>query len=499
MLLDNENDINLLVKNGRTTMEIENEMKTFMETEEGEKIKADVDLLLEMGYDKKMINKVYILLRPLHIDRAIDYMTEVNGIYQHDFFENHNPKKDKNLCFICGKAKRFHLDYIPQELIVEDDNLNNNNNFLDNNNNVDIRYSNGDSFNFSDDDNTDLKNDNEKKDLILNECTVCYEEMNEEEKNFNAIPCGHLCCTQCWLNYLKTLITEAKVDQIKCVEHKCNEIIPEEFVLKHIKDDNTLVDKYNKFKKRCSIIKDKNKKQCPKPDCESFLQKSHFTNYVKCENGHEFCFECLKPPHGKTKCEEMLEKDFIKWKKNKRVKRCPRCKIFTEKNEGCNHMTCVSCKYQWCWLCEGAYSYGHYNSGACQGHQFTRADNLKQARGRICCFTLHKIFPCYYRRVTHSLLNINNLCLRYLCIFVFWIFGFFLFAGFSMFEYTDHNIHLGCGEFIYYYCGVFIALGLFISFQIIFFCLITPFMLIALVYPYFFDNILSFLNIGETY
>ena len=68
-----------------------------------------------------------------------------------------------------------------------------------------------------------------------------------------------------------------------------------------------------------------------------------------------------------------------------------------------------------------------------------------------------------------------------------------------MFEYTDHNIHLGCGEFIYYYCGVFIALGLYTCFQILFFCLITPFMLIALFYPYFFDNILSFLNIGETY
>ena len=45
--------------------------------------------------------------------------------------------------------------------------------------------------------------------------------------------------------------------------------------------------------------------------------------------------------------------------KNKVIKECPRCKIKTQKNEGCNHMTCTECKYQWCWLCEGEYHYGH--------------------------------------------------------------------------------------------------------------------------------------------
>ena len=34
-----------------------------------------------MGYDKKMINKVYILLRPENIERAIDYLTQKKKIY----------------------------------------------------------------------------------------------------------------------------------------------------------------------------------------------------------------------------------------------------------------------------------------------------------------------------------------------------------------------------------------------------------------------------------
>ena len=58
-----------------------------------------------------------------------------------------------------------------------------------------------------------------------------------------------------------------------------------------------------------------------------------------------------------------MEKYFLKWKKNKRVKICARCKMFKVKNEECNYMTYASCKYQWCWLCEGQFSYVHYNSG----------------------------------------------------------------------------------------------------------------------------------------
>lgn len=75
-----------------------------------------------------------------------------------------------------------------------------------------------------------------------------------------------------------------------------------------------------------------------------------------------------------------MEKEFLKWKKNKVIKKCPRCKIYTEKNEGCNHMTCPNCQYQWCWICEEKYIYGHYTQGKCNGLQFIKADNIKDAK-----------------------------------------------------------------------------------------------------------------------
>ena len=125
-LLVNENLIDKSSQSQRDTLTVETEFKVLMTTEEGEKIKADIELLKDMGYNKTMINKIYILLHPENIERAIDYMTEINGIYQHNFFENHISTKDKNLCFICKKAKQYNLDYIPDYLL--DNNINNQNN-----------------------------------------------------------------------------------------------------------------------------------------------------------------------------------------------------------------------------------------------------------------------------------------------------------------------------------------------------------------------------------
>ena len=61
----------------------------------------DLDLLLDMGYDKKMAKKVYILLKPKDINEAIDFLTMENGVYHHDFMERHG-KND--VCFICGES-----------------------------------------------------------------------------------------------------------------------------------------------------------------------------------------------------------------------------------------------------------------------------------------------------------------------------------------------------------------------------------------------------------
>ena len=108
---------NFFDQNQRNTLKIDSEISKFIENDEGQNMKADIELLKSMGFDKKMINKVYILLGPENIERAIDYMTEIDGIYQHDFIASSNPN-EKSLCFICKKPKQNHLDYIPEDLLI---------------------------------------------------------------------------------------------------------------------------------------------------------------------------------------------------------------------------------------------------------------------------------------------------------------------------------------------------------------------------------------------
>ena len=59
MIIDVED--NLIDGKERNSMIIEDEIENFLETNEGQNIKADIEILKSMGYDKKMINKVYII------------------------------------------------------------------------------------------------------------------------------------------------------------------------------------------------------------------------------------------------------------------------------------------------------------------------------------------------------------------------------------------------------------------------------------------------------
>ena len=100
---------------------------------------------------------------------------------------------------------------------------------------------------------------------------------------------------------------------------------------------------------------------CPRTDCDLVLKKDPYEFYkdyrVQCSKGHKSCFKCQQPWHDPLDCEM-----FKKWMKRSsshitsnwitaNTKDCPKCGISTQKNGGCNHMTCKTCRYEWCWQC----------------------------------------------------------------------------------------------------------------------------------------------------
>ena len=447
---------------------------------------SDIELLTDMGFEKTMINKVYLSLKPQNVENAINYMIERNGKYQHKFIQSKNPN-EQNLCFICQKPRQNHLNFQSENLISYNPTENSITNLTKNSESLkqDTSFIN-------------INNDN-----ILDECKVCYGKINSEDKELNQLKCGHLFCKNCWFDYLKHLIEAAKVDRIKCMENGCKVIISEDFILNHISEDENLIEKYKKFKKRAKIIKDKEKKICPNPNCDSFLQKSNSTKYVKCEYGHEYCFECLNPPHENKPCNIIQESKFMNWTKDKKVKRCPNCKIYIQKNLGCNHMVCINCDYQWCWICEEEYKSDHYLVGKCRGLQEADINDLEYIEKYRNFFGLHKIFACFFPPIYGPVDFPVSIKEKYLYISLFWLFGYgILYTYIIMFTLLNEEAgieskmqrKIGCFSAII----LFFGLVMLIPFQFLFTLTITPFILISFIYHNFFGILLMFYGIGST-
>ena len=314
----------------------------------------DINLLEDMGFPYTLIRKVYSFLRPQTLEQAIQYMTKENGIYQHEFREG--KKTEENLCFLCGEERKFHMDYIPED-----------------ENELDIIRN-------SDNNSINLTSSLKRSTIYNKECEICTEFFGKEKERKKIInpKCNHFYCYTCWLHFIQDQIENSNVEKIKCPNYECKENLSEEFIMELIKDNTILIDKYKKFKLKLEIINNPNKKFCPKIGCDSYAERDNENiKEVTCKNNHKFCFNCLRDWHGNTDCDLELEKEFQIWKKGKIIKQCPNCQIWTEKNEGCNHMKCVECKYEWCWLCSGKYSSNHFYQGKCNGLQFFKPKTEK--------------------------------------------------------------------------------------------------------------------------
>lgn len=299
--------------------------------------KEDVEYLKSMGFDEKMIIKVYILLKPKSTRQAELLMTKQEGFYIHRFYVSKRSTND--LCAICGKGKEYHR----------------------------LKGEKGEKY-----------AENEKCKLSDKKCVICESQLTQKEYENNKLQCEHISCDDCWFKYLSCCIDETKVSNIKCFGYKCNTDLTEEFISSKIQN-KSLFTKYKKFKLKNEIMRSSNKKFCPFPDCDSYIERNEGDDkYVICKYGHKSCYICLQDWHGTKECEEELDKNFQIWKRDKVLKRCPKCRFYIEKEDGCNHMTCGECKYQWCWICEGEYTENHYDKGRCKGNQFIEANSLQE-------------------------------------------------------------------------------------------------------------------------
>lgn len=362
------------------------------------------DELIKMGYNPKIILRSFLVHKYSCLEEGLEILSKTEDLWNHRYID----VLDK--CFICGEFEYNHRSMknmlMKKSSILVDDEK------------IKIALVKQRSTMGYD------SNEHKSNKIIIssNSCPICFIEITENE--VISLSCKHEFCKDCIIYYLEEEIKNARVKKIKCPQKACDDsnLFSEDQIKSLVTPE--VFDKYQKFLQRELIKEQKNTIQCPIVDCEGFAvklenepknlvsenqndnlisqgpidmdnpnqrlleekeEKEHQNNskdvilnissekekikYV-CNKGHPFCGRCKNIWHEDNCNEDKAVKDFATTS-GKMIKKCGNCRVWTEKNEGCNHMTCQVCKYEWCWLCENQCPPNHYTlPGPCYGRQF---------------------------------------------------------------------------------------------------------------------------------
>ena len=206
-------------------------------------------------------------------------------------------------------------------------------------------------------------------------CPICYTDI-EKDDSFS-LKCNHLICKECYIEYINNkLISEPlNILNTPCPLIGCNLYLTRT-IFKQCITEKKMQRIFAKSVIRNFTVTNKEIKPCPNPKCNvSIRVQNNIAKEIKCQCGTIFCFSCLEESHIPCDCEmakQWLEftkdkgsgEDFIWIKEN--TKNCPKCQTPIQKNQGCNHMTCLKkaggCGYEFCWVCMRSWNSHTINS-----------------------------------------------------------------------------------------------------------------------------------------
>jgi len=172
-----------------------------------------------------------------------------------------------------------------------------------------------------------------------------------------------------------------------CPKKDCNLVIPFSIFTKYLEEKD--LGAYNKFHCRSFTDDNINIKWCPAAGCDYVIEKLEGGNkQIFCKCGNVFCYSCNQEAHMPVDCS--MREEWLKKNKSEtpnvswimlNTKPCPKCHKPIEKNQGCNHMTCINgCSYQFCWICLGDWiqHQGNYNCNKYLTEKGNRTADLNQ-------------------------------------------------------------------------------------------------------------------------
>jgi len=194
---------------------------------------------------------------------------------------------------------------------------------------------------------------------------------------------------------LKTKITEeGEAESITCVDYTCDILVDDETVMSLLRAPEDKA-KYRRLITHSFVESNKLFRWCPSPSgCSNVIKvTSTKPKLIKCSCNHSFCFCCGENYHEPISCGQLRQwikqcqedSETLKWL-NVHTKDCPKCHSAIEKNGGCNHMTCRSCKHEFCWICMGHWNH-HVN---CQRNQDPSEEARQRTRAELDEFAFYK-------------------------------------------------------------------------------------------------------------
>lgn len=187
-------------------------------------------------------------------------------------------------------------------------------------------------------------------------CKICTDEKALVDM-FTSGECSHFFCKDCISNHIAAKV-EDNIANVKCPQpgcetvlepNNCNSILPK-----------NVLDLWGDVLCEAAIVGIQ-KLYCPFVDCSVTLidDGGEAVTEAECPSCKRmFCAKCNVKWHGEVECEEFqklrLEEDddliAIKFAEQMNWKRCPHCRIYVDRIEGCPYIKC-RCGSQFCYSC----------------------------------------------------------------------------------------------------------------------------------------------------
>lgn len=238
-------------------------------------------------------------------------------------------------------------------------------------------------------------------DSLQLECTLCLDTKHCTElytmSNCNGQSgCKASFCKTCLIELITTHLDEGSTQELKCPNINCTKKINASDICNITQDRKDLYARFLEISfEEFKIYNQNYIKSCPTPDCKCTysIEGMGAAQQIQCPNcDHIYCMIC-RYDHPNMTCENAAALDHdcilcltrharnmscetaardraqtessLEELRNRHIKPCPNCKIFIEKHQGCNHITCKKCSHEFCWTCLSAFRTTRCNSSWC--------------------------------------------------------------------------------------------------------------------------------------